>query len=884
MTSDEIREAFLKYFEDKGHLRVQSSSLIPVGDPTLLLTIAGMNQFKPYFSGQQTPPRQRLTSAQKCFRTPDIDIVGDATHNTLFEMLGNFSIGDYFKNEAIEYALEFLTGKLNLPEEKFYITIHHTDDEAQEIWENIGVPKERIYRFGDEDNWWGPPIHGSEGPCGPCSELHYDFGSDRGCLRNDCAPNCENLMSTGEKCTRFVELWNLVFMQYYHHPDGTREKLPAPSIDTGMGLERATIVMQDVETMYETDIFASLIAQVCSISGHKYGEDLETDYAIRAIAEHTRSSTFLTADGVVPGNEGRGYVLRRVIRRAIRLARKLGLEESFMSPIAESVIVKMKATYPELYNHKEFILSVLTLEEERFQQAFENGFTMLEEAMENSSTLEGDLVFKLWDTYGFPVEMTQEIGAERNITVDMTGFEKEMEAQKNRARSHAQFDGDHARVRLYEELGVGNTNFTGYETLNGKSVVVGLISMGLSVTEVSQGEELQLVLRETPFYAEGGGQVGDGGTIGNSECEIAVHDTKEVIPGLIVHYGILSKGTISIGDTVQSHVDPIRRDDTARNHTATHMLHAALRHVLGPHVRQAGSLVTASRLRFDFSHIKAVTPEEMWQVQFLVNEKIRHNAEISRSEDTYSGAIEKGALAFFGDKYGDTVRLVEIANGETFSFEVCGGTHVNQTGEVGAVYILGESSIGAGMRRIEAISGREAERLVWQNMQRDSRIADILQTAPSDIEERVIAISEQISSANNQIQQLERQMSALAATALLDEVQIVNEIKVLISVTEDPTVELLRSTGDWLRDKLGTGVVAIGSIVNGNPMVVCMITPDLVEKGMNAAHMVQEVAKIIGGGGGGRPESAQAGGKDSNKLREALSIVPGMISDLSGGE
>ena len=884
MTSDEIREAFLKYFEDKGHLRVQSSSLIPVGDPTLLLTIAGMNQFKPYFSGQQTPPRQRLTSAQKCFRTPDIDIVGDATHNTLFEMLGNFSIGDYFKNEAIEYALEFLTGKLNLPEEKFYITIHHTDDEAQEIWENIGVPKERIYRFGDEDNWWGPPIHGSEGPCGPCSELHYDFGSDRGCLKNDCAPNCENLMSTGEKCTRFVELWNLVFMQYYHHPDGTREKLPAPSIDTGMGLERATIVMQDVETMYETDIFASLIAQVCSISGHKYGEDLETDYAIRAIAEHTRSSTFLTADGVVPGNEGRGYVLRRVIRRAIRLARKLGLEESFMSPIAESVIVKMKATYPELYNHKEFILSVLKLEEERFQQAFENGFTMLEEAMENSSTLEGDLVFKLWDTYGFPVEMTQEIGAERNITVDMTGFEKEMEAQKNRARSHAQFDGDHARVRLYEELGVGNTNFTGYETLNGKSVVVGLISMGLSVTEVSQGEELQLVLRETPFYAEGGGQVGDGGTIGNSECEIAVHDTKEVIPGLIVHYGILSKGTISIGDTVQGHVDPIRRDDTARNHTATHMLHAALRHVLGPHVRQAGSLVTASRLRFDFSHIKAVTPEEMWQVQFLVNEKIRHNAEISRSEDTYSGAIEKGALAFFGDKYGDTVRLVEIANGETFSFEVCGGTHVNQTGEVGAVYILGESSIGAGMRRIEAISGREAERLVWQNMQRDSRIADILQTAPSDIEERVIAISEQISSANNQIQQLERQMSALAATALLDEVQIVNEIKVLISVTEDPTVELLRSTGDWLRDKLGTGVVAIGSIVNGNPMVVCMITPDLVEKGMNAAHMVQEVAKIIGGGGGGRPESAQAGGKDSNKLREALSIVPGMISDLSGGE
>ncbi|MDC0035391.1 alanine--tRNA ligase [Chloroflexi bacterium] len=884
MTSDDIREAFLGYFESKDHLRIQSSSLIPVGDPTLLLTIAGMNQFKPYFSGQQKPPSRRLTSAQKCFRTPDIDIVGDATHNTMFEMLGNFSIGDYFKSEAIEYALEFLTVKLSLPKEKFYITVHHTDDESQEIWENIGVPKERIYRFGDDDNWWGPPIHGSEGPCGPCSELHYDFGSDRGCRRDNCAPNCENQMDTGEKCTRFVELWNLVFMQYYHHPDGTREDLPAPSIDTGMGLERATIVMQDAITMYETDIFSTLVNQVCSISGKEYGSDLETDYAIRAVAEHTRSSTFLTADGVVPGNEGRGYVLRRVIRRAIRLGRKLGLEESFMSPLAESVIAKMGKTYPELNTHKDFVLSVLSLEEERFQQAFENGFSILENAIENSSTLNGDIVFRLWDTYGFPVEMTQEMASERNITVDMIGFENAMQEQKTRARSHAQFDGDQARIRIYENLGVGNTNFIGYETLEGKSVVVGLISKQQSVSSVSEGEELELILQETPFYPEGGGQVGDGGTISGAEGEIKVHDTKEAIPGLIVHYGTVAKGTVSVGDAMESHVDPIRRDDTARNHTATHMLHAALRQVLGPHVRQAGSLVTASRLRFDFSHIKSVTPEEMWQVQFLVNEKIRHNANISRSEDTYTGAIEKGALAFFGDKYGETVRLIEIANGDTFSFEVCGGTHVTQTGEVGTVYILGESSIGAGMRRIEAISGRAAEKLVWQNMQRDSRIADLLQTTPLGIEERVTAISAQIASANNQIQKLERQMSSFAAKSLLDDVKIINQIKVLVSTTEDPSAELLRSTGDWLKDKLGSGVVVIGSIVNGNPMVVCMITSDLVKQGLNAANIVKEVAKIIDGGGGGRPESAQAGGKNSNKLNDALSIVPSLISNMSDGD
>ena len=445
MTSDEIREKFLSFFERKGHLRVASSSLIPVGDPTLLLTIAGMNQFKPYFSGQQQPPQNRLTSSQKCFRTPDIDIVGDATHNTMFEMLGNFSIGDYFKDQAIEFAMEFVSQELNLPKEQFGITIHHTDDEAFEIWKNIGVLEENIYRFGDEDNWWGPPIHGSEGPCGPCSELHYDFGRDKGCLKDNCGPNCDNKTATSEPCDRFVELWNLVFMQFYHYPEGHRDNLPAPSIDTGMGLERATIIMQNARTMYETDLFAPLINKVLTLTPEQYGQNTETDYAIRAVAEHSRSSTFLTADGVVPSNEGRGYVLRRGIRRAIRLGKKLGMEDNFMSDMSEIVITNMSSIYPELANNKEFIMTVLKLEEERFQQAYVNGYAMLEESLSTESTLTGKRIFQLWDTYGFPVEVTNEIAIEKNIPVDMIGFESEMEKQRERARSKSQFGEDHAR-------------------------------------------------------------------------------------------------------------------------------------------------------------------------------------------------------------------------------------------------------------------------------------------------------------------------------------------------------------------------------------------------------------------------------------------------------
>ena len=880
MTADEIREAFLAYFESKGHLRVASSSLIPVGDPTLLLTSAGMVQFKPYFSGEATPANRRLTSSQKSFRTVDIDEVGDSTHLTLFEMLGNFSIGDYFKNEAIEYALEFVTQSLGLSQDRFHATVYLDDDEAFDLWQQAGIPEERIHRFGDEDNWWGPA--GLEGPCGPCSELHYDFGPDRGCGSADCGPNCARVMNeAGDTCNRFVELWNLVFMQFYHNLDGSRPPLPAPSVDTGMGLERAAVVMQGVDTIYETDLFRTAIGKVEELTGKKYGIERETDYAMRVVAEHGRSCSFLIADGVVPRNEGRGYVLRRVIRRAIRHGRRLGLQEAFLGELAEVFTDKMGAVYPELPNHKDFILTVLRLEEERFQQAFQNGYTVLMDALEESKTLSGEVIFKLWDTYGFPVEMTQEIARERGVEVDLEGFEREMEAQRERGRATARFGGDRAKIRVYESLGVGATGFLGYEKPTASSVVVGMISNNEVVSEVSEGQDAEVALVETPFYPEGGGQVGDAGELVGPGGKIAVRDTQTVMPGVIIHFGEVTQGSVGLGDTVDSYVDAIRREDTARNHTATHLLHAALRQVLGAHVRQAGSLVAPDRLRFDFTHVKPMTEEETWQVQLLVNEKIRQNASVVNSEDSYASAIKRGALAFFGDKYEDEVRLIEIANGATFSFEVCGGTHVDRTGQIGAVYILGESSIGAGMRRIEAISGRAAERAVWDRFNLEDRVARKLQTTPPELETRVQALLDQLDEARHETESLERRLSLQAAEELLGSRREVNGVTVLAARASASNVDSLREVGDWLRDKLGSGVVVLGSVLNDRPILVAMVTPDLVAKGIDASVIVREAAKTIRGGGGGQPELAQAGGRRADKLDEALSLVPDLVREKS---
>ena len=878
MNSNQIRERFLSYFESKAHTRVASSSLIPVGDPTLLLTSAGMVQFKPYFSGEAEPPNRRLTSSQKSFRTVDIDEVGDSTHLTMFEMLGNFSIGDYFKKEAIAFALEFFETEFGLAKERFAITIHDTDDESFDLWRDVGIAEDEIYRFGDEDNWWGPA--GLEGPCGPCSELHFDFGEGRGCMRPDCGPNCAYPKNdAGDACDRYVELWNLVFMQFYHHLDGTRDPLPAPSVDTGMGLERAAVVMQGVTTIYETDLFLPLLARVEGLSGREYGADAADDYAMRVVAEHARSSTFLIGDGVVPGNEGRGYVLRRVVRRAIRHGRQLGLEGAFLGDVAGEVIAQMGYVYPELRNHQDFILTVLRLEEERFQQAFRNGYEALTEALEGADSLPGEVVFRLWDTYGFPVEMTSEIAGERGVEVDMAGFEEQMAEQRERARSTAQFGGDRAKIRVYESMAVGATRFLGYEQLTASSVIVGLISGDELASEATKGQDVEIVLVETPFYPEGGGQIGDAGQLVGPNGSVDVRDTLEVMPDVIVHFGSVTSGSIALGDSVEAYVDEIRRDDIRRNHTATHLLHAALRQVLGPHVRQAGSLVAPDRLRFDFSHVQPVTDEEMWQVQLLVNEKLRQNARIVKSEDTYTSAINRGALAFFGDRYGDRVRLVEIANGATFSFEVCGGTHVERTGELGAVYVLGESSVGAGMRRIEAVSGRAAERLVWERFRREEAVARKLQVPPTEAEDRVESLVDALDEANRARSALERRLSLQAAESLLEDRQDVDGVSVLAVRATAANADGLREVGDWLRDKMGSGVIVLGSVIGERPLLVSMVTPDLVERGLDASVIARGAAKAIQGGGGGRADVAQAGGRRADGLDDALALVPGLVRD-----
>ncbi len=868
-TSEEIRTAFLDFFQEKDHLLMPSSSLIPPpDDPTLLLTSAGMVQFKPYFMGERRPPKPRLTSVQKCFRVTDVDEVGDASHLTFFEMLGNFSVGDYFKEKAIEWAWEFVTERMKLPKERLWAAIYLDDDEAHDIWLKTGVPEERIRRFDEKENYWGPA--GNEGPCGPCSEIHYDFGGNcrQGKPDEGCGPNCD--------CGRFLELWNLVFMQFYQDTDGRRTPLPNPNIDTGMGLERAALILQDAPSIYETDLFQPLVARVCQLSGKEYGKDSETDVAIRVVAEHARSAAFLIADSVAPDNQGRGYVLRRLIRRAIRFARKLGLETgkgAVLPLVAEAVIQKMGPIYPNLAEGRDFVLRVLQEEEERFSQVYETGMRILEEMFdsERNGSLAGEQAFLLYDTYGFPVEVTAEIAREHGMEVDMDGFQREMEAQRERGRAAGErFGGAYDVQRLYQEMGVGQVNFLGYEATTAPSVITGLIVDGRPVDEVSQGQEVELILRETPFYAEGGGQVGDTGIIEGPKGDIRVEDTQSPVAGVIVHRGRVVKGTVARGDEVVATVDGDRRLDAARNHTATHLLHAALRAVLGSHVRQAGSLVTPDRLRFDFTHVSPLTPEETRHVESLVNERIRANVPVRKRETTFREAVSEGALAFFGDRYADEVRVVEIANGDRFSFEVCGGTHVRATGDVGYCRITGESSIGAGMRRLEALTGHAAETLAMEKDDLLNRVSNKLDTSPQDIEARVASLLDEVSRLRREVAAKERASSKEQAQELLEAAQEVGGVKIASGTMDVGSVQALREAGDWLRDKLGSGAVALGAVVNDRPTLLIMATSDLVERGLHAGNAVKEAAKVMGGGGGGRPEMAQAGGRQPEKLEDAL--------------
>ena len=867
-TSEEIRKAFLDFFQEKDHLLMPSSSLIPPpDDPTLLLTSAGMVQFKPYFMGERRPPKPRLTSVQKCFRVTDVDEVGDASHLTFFEMLGNFSIGDYFKEKAIEWAWEFVTERMKLPKERLWATIYLDDDEARDIWLKINVPEKRIRRFDKKENFWGPA--GNEGPCGPCSEIHYDFGGTcrQGKPDEQCGPNCE--------CGRFLELWNLVFMQFYQDADGTRTPLPNPNIDTGMGLERASLILQDVPSIYETDLFQPLVARVCQLSGKEYGKDAETDVAIRVVAEHARSAAFLIADSVAPDNQGRGYVLRRLIRRAIRFARKLGLEtdKAVLPLVAEAVIQKMGAIYPNLAEGRDFVLRVLKEEEERFSQVYETGMRILEEMFDSQrdGLLAGEQAFLLYDTYGFPVEVTAEIAREHGMEVDMEGFQREMEAQRLRGRvAGERFGGGYDAQRLYQEMVVGQIEFLGYETTTAPSVITGLIVDGRPVNEVSQGQEVEVILRETPFYAEGGGQVGDTGIMEGAKGDIRVEDTQSPVTGVIVHRGRVVKGTAAKGDEVVATVDGDRRLDAARNHTATHLLHAALRAVLGSHVRQAGSLVAPDRLRFDFTHVSPLTLEETRRVEALVNERIRANVPVRKRETTFREAVSEGALAFFGDRYADEVRVVEIANGDRFSFEVCGGTHVRATGDIGYCRITGESSIGAGMRRLEAVTGHAAETLAMERDALLNRISRKLDASTQDIEARVASLLDEVSRLRREVAAKERASSRERTQELLVAAREVAGVKIASGRMEVNSMQALREAGDWLRDKLGSGAVALGAVVNERPTLLIMATNDLVKRGLHAGNAVKEAATVMGGGGGGRPEMAQAGGRQPEKLEEAL--------------
>ena len=954
MTGDEIREAFLSFFESKGHLRIPSSSLIPAGDPTLLLTSAGMVQFKPYFTGEMSPPGRRLTSSQKCFRTTDVGNVGDSTHLTFFEMLGNFSVGDYFKNEAIQYAWEFVTERLGLEPERLWASIYLDDDEAFDLWiKNTGIPPERIRRFGEEDNFWGPA--GNEGPCGPCSEINYDFGEQYGCRLPDCGPNCENIApGTGLPCDRFVELWNLVFMQYYQDADGARTPLPAPNIDTGMGLERAAVILQGKRNVYETDLLDVLVKSAADLSDRVYGEDSDTDYALRVVAEHARSASFLIGDGVVPGNEGRAYVLRRVIRRAIRYGRKLGLEDPFLAGVAATVIDRMKDQYPDLEQRRDFILRVISLEEERFGQTFERGIAVLngmlryrsrhkgaipeviefargrnpggenaagvleqygfvgydpdalseeqrgeavatdlvshlaylafcdleegdDQAAEESlrllerwgDTISGEEAFFLHDTYGFPLEFTQEISAENGCEVDVAGFEREMEDQRQRARAAAErFGGDFDAIRAYQDLGVDGTPFLGYEALIAQTVIMGMLIDGKPADRAVEGQQVEVLLSETPFYAEMGGQVGDTGEIEAQGNVIHVEDTQAPIAGLTVHRCRVAVGSFTLGDAVDARVDAQRRESIACNHTATHLLHATLRQVLGSHVRQHGSLVTPDRLRFDFTHVSPLTREELREIQLLANEKIRENVSVDWRETTYRDAVSQGALAFFGDRYGDQVRVVEVANGVPFSLEVCGGTHVHRTGDIGYCHIVSETSIGSGLRRIEAVTGRSAEALMMEHTASLEEAARRLQVPPQQLVPRVDSLLSELEQVARRAEALERELLRRQVRELpRREVAGVGVVSGVLSISAS---DLLREAGDWLRNDIKSGVVILGAVVEDRPTMIIMATRDVVDQGFNAGNVVREAAKAMGGGGGGRPDMGQAGGRAPDKLKDAL--------------
>jgi len=859
VTGDEVRQAFLNFFEEKGHKVIPSSPLIPHGDPTLLLTNAGMVQFKPYFLGRETPPCPLMASCQKCFRTTDIELVGDSSHLTFFEMLGNFSVGGYFKEEAISLALEFVLERLHIPKERLWITIFLDDDEAFDIWRRNGIAEDRIIRFGEEDNFWGPA--GDSGPCGPCSEIYYDFGEEVGCGKPSCGPNCE--------CGRFSEIWNLVFVQYDQDTEGMRSPLSKCHIDTGMGLERTAAVMQGKSSVYETDFFASLLGNISEYIGKQYGSDDEVDKAMRVIVEHGRALTFLIADGVMPSNEGRGYVLRRLLRRAALFGRRLGLEKPFLNQIAGTTVGSMAEVYPELWERQDFIYQVVETEETKFRETLNTGLELLDGIMTGASSrvrnkITGKQAFKLYDTYGFPVELTREIAEGQGFSVDMEGFQNEMEKQRERSRGDVLITVPtaHMRIKGYPPEVIISSTFVGYSEFKYKSVIQKILVDNKAVDSINKKQKADIILSKTPFYGEMGGQVGDSGEIIGVSGRFTVTDTLQSPQGVIFHHGYVAEGSFSTGDEVEAAVDCERRLDIARNHTATHLLHYALRQVLGEHVQQRGSLVAEDRLRFDFSHLLAMTEEELDEVQRIVNQKIRQNLAVYDEDVPYKRAIEEGAIALFDERYGDVVRVLKIGS-PAVSAELCGGTHINATGEIGLFRILTESSIGGGLRRIEAVTGRGAEEMIKQKT--------------DTLECRLSAIQAELAAEQQRAKNLERELAKKEAETLLQQAEVVNGVKLVSASVSLARPEMLREMADLLRDKLKSAVVVLGTIYEGKPAFIAAVTPDLVKKGYHAGQIVKKVAAAAGGSGGGKPALAQGGGKDKDKLGEALKLVRSLV-------
>lgn len=867
LTGNELRQKFLDYFAERGHLVLPSASLIPHDDPTLLLIGAGMAPFKPFFTGKMTPPSPRIATCQKCVRTGDIENVGrTARHHTYFEMLGNFSFGDYFKKEVIPWAWEFLTKELELPADKLWITIHTEDDEAFDIWHNVvGIPAERIVRL--EENFWEI----GSGPCGPDSEIHIDLGPERGCGKPTCGPGCD--------CDRFLELWNLVFTQYNQNDDGTYTPLAHKNIDTGAGLERIASVLQGKPSNFETDLIFPIIEYAANIAQVEYAQDKATDVSLKVIADHARSMTFMIGDGILPSNEGRGYILRRILRRAIRHARLLGIKDKFLVGAAEVVIGMYGEHYKDLVEKRSYIEKVIAMEEARFMETLEQGTELLNTEIaalkaQNSTTLDGKEAFKLYDTFGFPWELTQEILEEQGMTMDKAGFDAAMEEQRDRARA-ARNDKEGIPV-VYDTRHLDVSALTVDEgSLAGKIVAIYPAHAPQSINSGEDGTEVAVILSNTCFHAEGGGQLGDTGRLLAGSGIVNVENTKKLPDGCTIHIGTVSEGTIAVGDEVTCALNTARKNDIARNHTATHLLHAALKKVLGEHVNQAGSYVGPDRLRFDFSHFSPVTAEELLEVENIVNEKILEAIDLDIQETEIAKAKAMGAMALFGEKYGNIVRVVTVPG---YSMELCGGVHVANTAHLGMFKILSESSVGAGVRRIEAVTGHGALAYVRETENLINNVAGELKTRPTQIMGRLQALHQEVKDEKHKREEAEQKIAAAQLSDVDAKVQEIKGCKVLIQQLAADSAESLRDMGDKLRDKFGGIVVLAAPMGEGKISILAMASKEAVAQGAHAGKIVKEVASVMGGGGGGRPDMAQAGGKDLSKLPDALTKAQEIIA------